>query len=159
MEEIGAAYGIGRDMHVGDTIIGIKGRVGFEAAAPALIIGAHRFLEKYTLSKWQQYWKDQVANWYGMFLHESQYMEPVMRDIEAMLTSSQRHVSGTVILELRPLGFHTVGVDSPNDLVKSKLGEYGETQKGWTADDAKGFIKVLSTPLRVFYANHEEEEI
>ena len=159
VEEIGAAYGIGRDMHVGDTIIGIKGRVGFEAAAPALIIGAHRFLEKYTLSKWQQYWKDQVANWYGMFLHESQYMEPVMRDIEAMLTSSQRHVSGTVILELRPLGFHTVGVDSPNDLVKSKLGEYGETQKGWTADDAKGFIKVLSTPLRVFYANHEEEEI
>ena len=85
MEEIGAAYGIGRDMHVGDTIIGIKGRVGFEAAAPMLIIGAHRFLEKYTLSKWQQYWKDQVANWYGMFLHESQYLEPVMRDIEAML--------------------------------------------------------------------------
>lgn len=92
VEEIGAAYGIGRDMHVGDTIIGIKGRVGFEAAAPALIIGAHRFLEKYTLSKWQQYWKDQVANWYGMFLHESQYLEPVMRDIEAMLTSSQRNV-------------------------------------------------------------------
>lgn len=92
VEEIGAAYGIGRDMHVGDTIIGIKGRVGFEAAAPALIIGAHRFLEKYTLSKWQQYWKDQVANWYGMFLHESQYLEPVMRDIEAMLTSSQRYV-------------------------------------------------------------------
>ena len=111
VEEIGAAYGIGRDMHVGDTIIGIKGRVGFEAAAPALIIGAHRFLEKYTLSKWQQYWKDQVANWYGMFLHESQYLEPVMRDIEAMLTSSQRHVNGTAILKLRPLGFETVGVD------------------------------------------------
>lgn len=157
VEEIGAAYGIGRDMHVGDTIIGIKGRVGFEAAAPALIIGAHRFLEKYTLSKWQQYWKDQVANWYGMFLHESQYMEPVMRDIEAMLESSQRHVNGTVILALRPLGFSTVGVDSPDDLVKSKFGEYGETQKGWTADDAKGFIKVLSTPLRVYYANHPDE--
>ena len=156
VEEIGAAYGIGRDMHVGDTIIGIKGRVGFEAAAPALIIGAHRFLEKYTLSKWQQYWKDQVANWYGMFLHESQYLEPVMRDIEAMLTSSQRYVNGTVILELRPLGFSTVGVDSPDDLVKTKFGEYGETQKGWTADDAKGFIKVLSTPLRVFYANHTD---
>ena len=92
VEEIGAAYAIGRDMHVGDTIIGIKGRVGFEAAAPMLIIGAHRFLEKYTLSKWQQYWKDQVANWYGMFLHESEYLEPVMRDIEAMLTSSQRNV-------------------------------------------------------------------
>ena len=158
VEEIGSAYGIGRDMHVGDTIIGIKGRVGFEAAAPALIIAAHRFLEKYTLSKWQQYWKDQVANWYGMFLHESQYLEPVMRDIEAMLASSQRYVNGTAILALRPLGFSTVGVDSPDDLVKNKLGEYGETQKGWTADDAKGFIKVLSTPLRVFYNVHSEEE-
>ena len=133
VEEIGAAYGIGRDMHVGDTIIGIKGRVGFEAAAPMLIIGAHRFLEKYTLSKWQQYWKDQVANWYGMFLHESQYLEPVMRDIEAMLQSSQRNVNGTVILELRPLSFSTVGVDSKDDLVKTKFGEYGEMQKGWTA--------------------------
>ncbi|MBE6288413.1 MAG: argininosuccinate synthase [Mediterranea massiliensis] len=159
VEEIGAAYGIGRDMHVGDTIIGIKGRVGFEAAAPMLIIGAHRFLEKYTLSKWQQYWKDQVANWYGMFLHESQYLEPVMRDIEAMLTESQRNVNGTAILELRPLAFSTVGVESKDDLVKNKLGEYGETQKGWTADDAKGFIKVLSTPLRAYYANHKDEEI
>ena len=157
VEEIGAAYGIGRDMHVGDTIIGIKGRVGFEAAAPMLIIGAHRFLEKYTLSKWQQYWKDQVANWYGMFLHESQYLEPVMRDIEAMLTSSQRNVSGTAILELRPLSFSTVGVESKDDLVKNKLGEYGEMQKGWTAEDAKGFIKVLSTPLRAYYANHKDE--
>ncbi len=158
VEEIGAAYGIGRDMHVGDTIIGIKGRVGFEAAAPMLIIGAHRFLEKYTLSKWQQYWKDQVATWYGMFLHESQYLEPVMRDIEAMLSSSQRNVSGTVTLLLRPYSFSTVGVDSPNDLVKSKLGEYGENQKGWSSEDAKGFIKVLSTPLRVYYGSHPEEE-
>ena len=159
VEEIGAAYGIGRDMHVGDTIIGIKGRVGFEAAAPMLIIAAHRYLEKFTLSKWQQYWKDQVANWYGMFLHESQYLEPVMRDIEAMLESSQRHVTGKVTLELRPLSFSTIGVDSENDLVKSKLGEYGETQKGWTAEDAKGFIKVLSTPLRVFYGNHQEIDL
>ena len=159
VEEIGAAYGIGRDMHVGDTIIGIKGRVGFEAAAPMLIIGAHKFLEKFTLSKWQQYWKDQVANWYGMFLHESQYLEPVMRDIEAMLESSQRNVNGTVTLELRPWSFSTVGVDSPDDLVKSKLGEYGETQKGWSAEDAKGFIKVLSTPLRVYYGNHKDEMI
>lgn len=158
VEEIGAAYGIGRDMHVGDTIIGIKGRVGFEAAAPMLIIGAHRFLEKYTLSKWQQYWKDQVATWYGMFLHESQYLEPVMRDIEAMLSCSQRNVSGTVTLLLRPYSFSTVGVDSPNDLVKSKLGEYGENQKGWSSEDAKGFIKVLSTPLRVYYGSHPEEE-
>ena len=157
VEEIGAAYGIGRDMHVGDTIIGIKGRVGFEAAAPMLIIGAHRFLEKYTLSKWQQYWKDQVANWYGMFLHESQYLEPVMRDIEAMLQKSQRNVNGTVTLELRPLSFSTVGVESKDDLVKTKFGEYGEMQKGWTAEDAKGFIKVLSTPLRAYYANHKDE--
>lgn len=159
VEEIGAAYGIGRDMHVGDTIIGIKGRVGFEAAAPMLIIGAHKFLEKFTLSKWQQYWKDQVANWYGMFLHESQYLEPVMRDIEAMLENSQRNVNGTVTLELRPYGFSTVGVDSADDLVKSKLGEYGETQKGWTAEEAKGFIKVTSTPLRVHYGNHKDEQI
>ena len=159
VEEIGAAYGIGRDMHVGDTIVGIKGRVGFEAAAPMLIIAAHKFLEKYTLSKWQQYWKDQVANWYGMFLHESQYLEPVMRDIEAMLESSQRNVTGTAILKLMPKHFETVGVDSPNDLVKNKFGEYGETQKGWTAEEAKGFIKVTSTPLRAYYANHPDEKI
>lgn len=158
IERIGSAYGIGRDMHVGDTIIGIKGRVGFEAAAPMLIIAAHKFLEKFTLSKWQQYWKDQVANWYGMFLHESQYLEPVMPDIEAMLASSQRNVNGTVTLELRPLGFSTVGVDSPDDLVKNKLGEYGEGAKGWTSEDAKGFIKVSSTPLRAYYLAHPDEK-
>ena len=158
IEEIGAAYAIGRDCNVGDTIIGIKGRVGFEAAAPKLIIEAHRLLEKSTLSKWQQYWKDQVANWYGMFLHESQYLEPVMPDIEAMLTSSQRNVNGTAILKLRPYGFETVGVDSADDLQKSKLGEYGEMQHGWTSEDAKGFIKVLSTPLRVYYGIHPEEK-
>ena len=158
IEEIGASYAIGRDANVGDTIIGIKGRVGFEAAAPKLIIEAHRLLEKSTLSKWQQYWKDQVANWYGMFLHESQYLEPVMPDIEAMLTSSQRNVTGTAILKLRPYGFETVGIDSANDLTKSKLGEYGETQTGWTADEAKGFIKVSSTPLRVYYGIHKDEK-
>jgi len=158
IEEIGASYAIGRDCNVGDTIIGIKGRVGFEAAAPKLIIEAHRLLEKSTLSKWQQYWKDQVANWYGMFLHESQYLEPVMPDIEAMLTSSQRNVNGTAILKLRPYGFQTIGVDSPDDLTKSKLGEYGEMQHGWTAQDAKGFIKVSSTPLRVYYGTHPDEK-
>ena len=157
LEAISSAYGVGRDMHVGDTIIGIKGRVGFEAAAAMLIIAAHKFLEKFTLSKWQQYWKEQVATWYGMFLHESQFLEPVMRDIEAMLESSQRNVSGEVIVELRPYAFTLVGVDSPNDLVKTKLGEYGEMQKGWTSEDAKGFIKVSSTPLRVYYANHTDE--
>ena len=158
VEEIGSAYGIGRDMHVGDTIIGIKGRVGFEAAAPMLIIAAHKFLEKYTLSKWQQYWKEQVANWYGMFLHESQYLEPVMPDIEAMLTSSQRNVNGTVTLELRPLSFSTIGVDSPDDLVKNKLEEYGEGAKGWTSEEAKGFIKISSNPLRAYYLAHPDEE-
>lgn len=158
IEEIGAAYAIGRDCNVGDTLIGIKGRVGFEAAAPKLIIEAHRLLEKSTLSKWQQYWKDQVANWYGMFLHESQYLEPVMPDIEAMLSSSQRHVNGTAVLKLRPYGFQSVGVDSPDDLTRSKLGEYGEMQHGWTAQDAKGFIKVSSTPLRVYYGMHPDEK-
>lgn len=157
IEEIAAPYGIGRDMHVGDTIIGIKGRVGFEAAAPMLIIAAHKFLEKFTLSKWQQYWKDQVAGWYGMFLHESQYLEPVMRDIEAMLESSQRNVSGTVEMLLMPHCFETVGVESANDLVKNKFGEYGEMQKGWTSEEAKGFIKVSSTALRAYYACHPDE--
>ena len=158
IEEIGAAYAIGRDCHVGDTIVGLKGRVGFEAAAPMRIIGAHRFLEKYTLSKWQQYWKDQVANWYGMFLHESQYLEPVMTDIEAMLSSSQRNVNGVVTLMLRPYSFETVGVDSKDDLVKNPFGEYGETQRGWTSEEAKGFIKVTSTPLRIYYSKHKDEK-
>jgi argininosuccinate synthase len=158
IEEIGASYAIGRDCNVGDTIIGIKGRVGFEAAAPKLIIEAHRLLEKSTLSKWQQYWKDQVAQWYGMFLHESQYLEPVMPDIEAMLTSSQRYVTGHVTLRLRPQAFDVVGADSPNDLLRSPLGEYGETQTGWTAQEAKGFIKLLSTPLRVYYGIHKDEK-
>ena len=159
VEAIGAAWGVGRDIHVGDTIIGIKGRVGFEAAGPMMIITAHKLLEKFTLSKWQQYWKEQVGNGYGMFLHESQYLEPVMRDMEAMLESSQRNVSGTVTLKLRPYCIETVGVDSPNDLVKNKLGEYGEGAKGWTSEEAKGFIKLMSTPLRAYYLNHKDELI
>ena len=158
IEQLGAAYAIGRDCNVGDTIVGIKGRVGFEAAAPMIIIAAHRELEKRTLSKWQQYWKDQVAQWYGMFLHESQYLEPVMPDIEAMLTSSQRYVTGHVTLRLRPQAFDVIGADSPNDLLRSPLGEYGETQTGWTAQEAKGFIKLLSTPLRVYYGIHKDEK-
>jgi argininosuccinate synthase len=156
VEEIGSKYGIGRDMHIGDTIIGIKGRVGFEAAAPMLIINAHKMLEKHTLSKWQQYWKDQVGTWYGMFLHEAQYLEPVMRDIEAMLESSQRNVNGTVSIILRPYSYTLVGVESTYDLVKTDFGEYGEVQKGWTAEDAKGFTKILSTPLRVYNANQKK---
>ena len=151
IEKIGAAYAIGRDCHVGDTIIGIKGRVGFEAAAPMLIIAAHKMLEKHTLTKWQTYWKDQVATWYGMFLHEAQYLEPVMRDIEAMLLSSQRNVTGTVELILRPRNYTLVGVDSTFDLMKTDFGEYGEVNKAWTADDVKGFTKILGNQIKIFY--------
>ena len=151
VEAIGGAFGIGRDMHIGDTIIGIKGRVGFEAAAPILIIAAHKMLEKHTLTKWQLYWKEQVATWYGMFLHEAQYLEPVMRDIEAMLESSQRNVTGTVELTLRPLGYTLVGVDSTFDLMKTDFGEYGEVNKAWTADDVKGFTKILGNQIKIFY--------
>ena len=144
-------YGIGRDMHIGDTIIGIKGRVGFEAAAPMLIIAAHKMLEKHTLTKWQLYWKDQVATWYGMFLHEAQYLEPVMRDIEAMLRSSQRNVTGTVELILRPRNYTLVGVESPFDLMKTDFGEYGEVNKAWTADDVKGFTKILGNQIKIYH--------
>ena len=151
VEAIGAKYGIGRDMHIGDTIIGIKGRVGFEAAAPMLIIAAHKMLEKHTLTKWQTYWKDQVATWYGMFLHEAQYLEPVMRDIEAMLLSSQRNVTGTVELILRPRNYTLVGVDSTFDLMKTDFGEYGEVNKAWSADDVKGFTKILGNQIKIFY--------
>jgi argininosuccinate synthase len=142
VEKIGSQYGIGRDMHIGDTIIGIKGRVGFEAAGSLLLINAHKMLEKHTLTKWQQYWKDQLGNWYGMFLHEAQYLEPVMRDIEAFLENSQSNVSGTVIVQLRPYSYTLVGVDSPFDLMKTDFGEYGENNKAWTADDVKGFTKI-----------------
>lgn len=151
VERLGARYAIGRDMHIGDTIIGIKGRVGFEAAGPILIIAAHKMLEKHTLTKWQQYWKDQVGTWYGMFLHEAQYLEPVMRDIEAMLASSQRNVSGTVTIRLRPYSYTLVGVDSPFDLMKTDFGEYGEVNKAWTADDVKGFTKILGNQIKIFY--------
>ncbi|MDE6513160.1 MAG: argininosuccinate synthase, partial [Muribaculaceae bacterium] len=151
IEAIGSKYGIGRDMHIGDTIIGIKGRVGFEAAAPMLIIAAHKMLEKHVLTKWQQYWKDQVANWDGMFLHEAQYLEPVMRDIEAFLESSQANVSGTVEIKLRPLSYTLVGVDSPFDLMKTDFGEYGEVNKAWSADDVKGFTKILGNQMKIYY--------
>ncbi|MBD5174686.1 MAG: argininosuccinate synthase [Bacteroidales bacterium] len=151
VERLGARFGIGRDMHIGDTIIGIKGRVGFEAAGPILIIAAHKMLEKHTLTKWQQYWKDQVGTWYGMFLHESQYLEPVMRDIEAMLRESQRNVSGTVEIILRPHSYTLVGVDSPFDLMKTDFGEYGEVNKAWSADDVKGFTKILGNQMKIYH--------
>ncbi len=153
VEELAAPYGIGRDMHIGDTIIGIKGRVGFEAASAILMIAAHKMLEKHTLTKWQQYWKEQIGNWYGMFLHEAQYLDPVMRDMEAMLDSSQKHVSGTVEIELRPYSYTLVGVDSPYDLMKSDFGEYGEVGKAWTAEDVKGFTRMMATPMKIYYSN------
>ena len=152
IEEIASAYAIGRDMHIGDTIIGIKGRVGFEAAAPLVIINAHKMLEKHTLTKWQQYWKDQVGNWYGMFLHEAQYLEPVMRDIEAMLESSQRNVTGRVIIELKPYHYTLVGIESDFDLMKADFGEYGEMNKAWTSDDAKGFTKIYAMTNKIYHS-------
>ena len=151
VEAAGAKFGIGRDMHIGDTIIGIKGRVGFEAAGPILIIAAHKMLEKHTLTKWQQYWKDQIGTWYGMFLHEAQYLEPVMRDMEAMLESSQRNVTGTVEILLRPYSYTLVGVDTPFDLMKTDFGEYGEVNKAWTADDVKGFTKILGNQMKIYH--------
>ncbi|MGN0218682.1 MAG: argininosuccinate synthase [Muribaculaceae bacterium] len=153
LEALVAPYALGRDMHIGDTIIGIKGRVGFEAGAPLLIIAAHKMLEKHTLTKWQQYWKDQVGTWYGMFLHEAQYLEPVMRDIEKMLESSQRNVTGTVSLILRPYSYTLVGVDSPFDLMKTDFGEYGEINKAWTADDVKGFTCILANQMKIYHNN------
>ena len=158
VEAIGSRYGIGRDMHIGDTIIGIKGRVGFEAAGPMLIIAAHKMLEKHTLTKWQQYWKDQVGTWYGMFLHEAQYLEPVMRDIEAMLESSQRNVTGTVEITLRPHSYTLVGVDSTFDLMKTDFGEYGEINKAWTADDVKGFTKILGNQMKIYFNVQKRNE-
>lgn len=151
VEAAGAKFGIGRDMHIGDTIIGIKGRVGFEAAGPILIIAAHKMLEKHTLTKWQQYWKDQIGTWYGMFLHEAQYLDPVMRDMEAFLESTQQHVSGTVELTLRPYSYTLVGVETPYDLMKTDFGEYGEVNKAWTADDVKGFTKIMGNPMKIYY--------
>ena len=153
LEALVAPYALGRDMHIGDTIIGIKGRVGFEAGAPLLIIAAHKMLEKHTLTKWQQYWKDQLGNWYGMFLHESQYLEPVMRDIERFLESSQQNVTGTVIVDLKPYRYVLVGVESDFDLMRTDFGEYGELSKAWTADDVKGFTRIFSNQMKIFHNN------
>ena len=156
LERLGSAWAIGRDMHIGDTIIGIKGRVGFEAAAPMLIIKAHQMLEKHTLTKWQQYWKEQLGNWYGMFLHEAMYLEPVMRDIEKFLENSQENVSGKVIIKLMPYHFQLVGIESEHDLMKSEFGQYGEMNKGWTADDAKGFTKILANQLKIYHSVNQK---
>ncbi|WP_321368473.1 argininosuccinate synthase domain-containing protein [uncultured Draconibacterium sp.] len=150
LEAVASKYAIGRDTHVGDTIIGIKGRVGFEAAAPLITIKAHHLLEKHTLTKWQSYWKEQLGNWYGMFLHEAMYQEPVMRNIEDFLESTQENVTGKVIVKLRPYNFELVGIESEHDLMNSGFGQYGETVEAWTADDVKGFTKILSNSLKIY---------
>ena len=149
LELIAKSYAIGRGMHVGDTIIGIKGRVGFEAAAPIIILEAHRTLEKHTLSKWQLQHKENVALWYGTHLHEGLYLEPVMRDFEAFLQSSQNTVTGEVELILHPYRFEVVGITSDYDLMQSKVASYGEENQGWTAAEAKGFIKILGNQSRI----------
>ena len=143
-------YAIGRDIHVGDTIIGIKGRVGFEAAAPMIILKAHHLLEKHTHSKWQQFQKEQLANFYGMQLHEGNYLDAVMRDIEAFLTNSQKTVTGDVYVMLYPHRFELEGISSPHDLMNASFGSYGEMNKSWTANDAKGFIKITANAHKIY---------
>jgi len=135
---------------VGDTIIGIKGRVGFEAAAPLIIIKAHHLLEKHVLSKWQQYWKEQLGNWYGMLFHEGQFLDPVMRNVELFLTDTQKTVSGKVTVTLQPYHFSLDGIESEHDLMNSKFGQYGEMNNAWTADDAKGFIKIMGNAQNIY---------
>ena len=158
LNEIASKYAIGRDIHVGDTIIGIKGRVGFEAAAPLLTIKAHHLLEKHTLTIWQTYWKDQLSTWYGMFLHEAMYQEPVMRNIETFLEATQENVTGKVFVKLLPYRFELQGIESDHDLMKSGFGDYGETVKAWTAEDVKGFTKILSNSLKIYHTVNKKKD-
>ena len=150
LNELASAYAIGRDIHVGDTIVGIKGRVGFEAAAALIIIKAHHLLEKHTLTKWQLQHKEYLSSFYGMHLHEGQYLDPVMRNIEAFLESSQEKVSGDVTVSLKPYHFNLNGINSEHDLMNAKFGSYGELNKGWSADEAKGFIKILGNQNKIY---------
>jgi len=151
LQEIAGPFGIGRDIHVGDTIIGIKGRVGFEAAAPMVIIKAHHALEKHTLTKWQLSWKDQLSNFYGTWLHEGQFHDPVMRNFEAFLTDTQKTVSGKVFIQLLPYRFQIIGIESAHDLMASKFGSYGEMNEGYTGDDVKGFSKIFGNQVKIFH--------
>ncbi|MCP4310369.1 MAG: argininosuccinate synthase [Bacteroidetes bacterium] len=152
LEKIAGPWGVGRDVHVGDTIIGIKGRVGFEAAAARVIIDAHLALEKHVLTRWQLHWKEQIGQWYGMFVHEAQYLEPVMRDLEAFLDSSQDNVSGKVTVRFRPYSYVTTGVESPFDLMNASFATYGEMNKAWTADEVNGFTRILGNQQRIWYS-------
>lgn len=154
LNTIASAYAIGRDIHVGDTIVGIKGRVGFEAAAALITIKAHHLLEKHTLTKWQLQHKEYLSSFYGMHLHEGQYLDPVMRNIEAFLESSQAQVSGDVIVTLKPYHFTLDGITSPHDLMQAKFGSYGEMNKGWTAEEAKGFIKIIGNQNKIYHQVH-----
>ncbi len=151
IQSIAGGYGIGRDIHVGDTIIGIKGRVGFEAAAPMVILKAHHALEKHVLTKWQLSWKDQLAQFYGNWLHEGQIMDPVMRDIEAYLENSQSQVTGEVFVQLNPYRFQIIGIESPFDLMSSKFGKYGEMNRGWSGEDVRGFSKIFGNQTMIYH--------
>jgi argininosuccinate synthase len=150
LHQLAVPYGIGRDTHVGDTIIGIKGRVGFEAAAPLIIIKAHHLLEKHVLSKWQQYWKQNMAEWYGMLLHEGQFNEPVLRDIEQFFESTQGHVTGIVRVLLSPYNFQLLGIESKYDLMSPIFGSYGEMNNAWSGDDVRGFSKIASNQVMIY---------
>lgn len=151
IEELASPYGIGRDIHVGDTIVGIKGRVGFEAAAASIIIKAHHLLEKHTLSKYQQTIKSQLSDWYGNWLHEALFLDPVMRNIESFLQDSQKTVNGKVFITLHPYRFILNGIESANDLMSSKFGSYGEENLAWSGEDVKGFTKILSNSLNIYH--------
>lgn len=152
LQSLAGPFGAGRDIHIGDTIIGIKGRVGFEAAAPMIIIKAHHALEKHVLTKWQLSWKDTIANFYGNWLHEGQILDPVMRDIEAYLQSSQQQVTGKVFVQLMPYRFHITGIESNYDLMNSRFGKYGEMNSGWTGDDVRGFSKIFGNQTAIFHS-------
>lgn len=158
LNKLASAYAIGRDVHVGDTIIGIKGRVGFEAAAPLIIIKAHHLLEKHTLTKQQLFWKDQLSNVYGSNLHEGLFYEPLMRDLEAFLSNTQQQVSGKVFIKLQPYRFDLIGVESPYDLMSSKFGSYGEMNNTWSGDDVKGFAKIFSNQMMIWKKVKESNE-
>jgi argininosuccinate synthase len=158
LQIVAGPYGIGRDVHVGDTIIGIKGRVGFEAAAPMVILKAHHALEKHVLTKWQLNWKDQLALFYGNWLHEGQILDPVMRDIEAYLESSQAHVTGSVFVELHPYRFQVLGIESPYDLMSNKFGKYGEMNEGFTGRDVRGFSKIFGNQTSIYFQVKDEAE-
>ena len=157
LQGIAGAFAIGRDIHVGDTIIGIKGRVGFEAAAPMVIIKAHHTLEKHVLTKWQLYWKDQLATWYGNWLHEGQFIDPTMRNIEAFLQETQENVTGKVHVLLAPYRFQVEGIESEHDLMSSKFGSYGEMNNAWSGEDVKGFSKIFGNQAMMYHKINNTE--